>query len=147
MKLFNQLKTMAEKASVPLPITAEMLKRVIALSNNEVFGLEAHIEQDWIKIKGKFEKKMLVTVNVPFEITLKPKSYEERTVTFEIVEISPLDIGWMNEKIFNNPPYCSYVDRSVKMDFNAWDIVRKVPVGKIKRLEIKDDKLYVSLGI
>ncbi|HEY4549739.1 MAG TPA: hypothetical protein VIG98_05630, partial [Bacillus sp. (in: firmicutes)] len=92
-------------------------------------------------------KKMMLKKNVSFTITLKPVQLEKRTIVFELVEMKPVDMNFINNKIFSRPPFLEYTNRTINIDFNAWDIVKKVPVGNIKSYEMIDGTLNIKLSL
>ncbi|MGE1163698.1 hypothetical protein ACQJ0Y_10500 [Peribacillus simplex] len=90
---------------------------------------------------------MMLKKNVAFRITLKPLHVEKRTISFELVEMEPIDRNFINQRIFNKPPFFEFENRTIKMNVNAWNIVRKIPVGTIKSYELVEGALKMKLSI
>ena len=148
--MFNKFKNKLSGIStngLSIPITAAMLERLIEMKSDEQ-DVKVEITAEYLIIHGTTEvKKMMLKKNVSFTITLKPVQLEKRTIIFELVEMKPVDMNFINSKIFNRPPFLEYTNRTIKIDFNAWDIVKKVPVGNIKSYEMNDGTLNIKLSL
>ena len=148
--MFNKFKEKLTDIStngLPITITATMLQRLINLKSNEQ-DIKVEVTPEHLVLHGTTEvKKMMLKKNVSFTIKLKPVQLEKRTIIFELVEMKPVDMNIINSKIFNRPPFLEYTNRTIKIDFNAWDIVKKVPVGNIKSYELVDDALNIKLSL
>ena len=148
--MFNKFKNKLTDIStngLSIPITAAMLERLIKMKSDEQ-NVKVEITPEYLIIHGTTEvKKMMLKKNVSFTITLKPVQLEKRTIVFELVEMKPVDMNFINSKIFNKPPFLEYTNRTIKIDFNAWDIVKKVPVGNIKSYEMIDGTLNIKLSL
>ena len=148
--MFNKFKNKLTDIStngLPIPITAAMLERLIKMKSDEQ-NVKVEITPEYLIIHGTTEvKKMMLKKNVSFTITLKPVQLEKRTIVFELVEMKPVDMNFINSKIFNKPPFLEYTNRTINIDFNAWDIVKKVPVGNIKSYEMIDGTLNIKLSL
>lgn len=148
--MFNKFKNKLTRIStngLSIPITAAMLERLIKMKSDDKY-IKVEITPEYLILHGTTEvKKMMVKKNVSFRITLKPVQLEKRTIVFELVEMKPVDMNFINSKIFNRPPFLEYTNRTIKIDFNAWDIVKKVPVGNIKSYEMIDGTLNIKLSL
>jgi hypothetical protein len=88
---------------------------------------------------------MLMSIN--FSIKLLPKSASGRVITFEVVEMKPLNQDWIKKRVFNKPTILSYENNHISIDLNEIDNIKKIPVGKIKSFCVKENKLFVGLGV
>ncbi|MGG0287937.1 hypothetical protein ABEY41_23080 [Peribacillus butanolivorans] len=132
---------------LPITLTASMLERIIKMKSGEQ-DVKVEITPKYIVLFGTTEvKKMMFKKNVPFRITLKPVHVEKRTISFELVEMKPIDRNFINQKIFNRPPFFEFENRTIKMNFNAWNIVKRIPVGTIKSYELAEGALKIKLSL
>ncbi|KQU22133.1 hypothetical protein ASG65_20660 [Bacillus sp. Leaf13] len=132
---------------LPITLTASMLERIIKMKSGEQ-DVKVEITPKHIVLFGTTEvKKMMFKKNVPFRITLKPVHVEKRTISFELVEMKPIDRNFINQKIFNRPPFFEFENRMIKMNFNAWNIVKRIPVGTIKSYELAEGALKIKLSL
>ncbi|MFF2290615.1 hypothetical protein [Peribacillus butanolivorans] len=132
---------------LPITLTASMLERFIKMKSGEQ-DVKVEITPKHIVLFGTTEvKKMMFKKNVPFRITLKPVHVEKRTISFELVEMRPIDRNFINQKIFNRPPFFEFENRMIKMNFNAWNIVKRIPVGTIKSYELAEGALKIKLSL
>ncbi|MBK5461597.1 MULTISPECIES: hypothetical protein [unclassified Peribacillus] len=132
---------------LPITLTASMLERIIKMKSGEQ-DVKVEITPVHIVLFGTTEvKKMMFKKNVPFRITLKPIHVEKRTISFELVEMKPIDRNFINQKIFNRPPFFEFENRMIKMNFNAWNIVKRIPVGTIKSYELVEGALKIKLSL
>ncbi|MEJ9228336.1 hypothetical protein LAV79_02245 [Peribacillus butanolivorans] len=132
---------------LPITLTASMLERIIKMKSGEQ-DVKVEITPKYIVLFGTTEvKKMMFKKNVPFRITLKPIHVEKRTISFELVEMKPIDRNFINQKIFNRPPFFEFENRMIKMNFNAWNIVKRIPVGTIKSYELAEGALKIKLSL
>ncbi|MFD4931543.1 hypothetical protein ACFWMS_21990 [Peribacillus butanolivorans] len=132
---------------LPITLTASMLERIIKMKSGEQ-DVKVEITPKNIVLFGTTEvKKMMFKKIVPFRITLKPAHVEKRTISFELVEMKPIDRNFINQKIFNRPPFFEFENRMIKMNFNAWNIVKRIPVGTIKSYELAEGALKIKLSL
>ncbi|WP_422122402.1 hypothetical protein DHX103_11385 [Planococcus sp. X10-3] len=130
-----------------ISISSSMIEQLIEmkLGNREV---KVEITPEYIVLHGTTEvKKMMFKKNMPFRITLKPIHLDKRTIQFELIDMKPFDINFISSKIFNKPPFAEYTNRTIKMDFNAWDVVEKTPVGNIKSYEMVKGAINIKLSL
>lgn len=129
------------KNGVTIPIKPMMLEQLIKRQSNQK-DIKVEITTDYLIIRGTTD-----TQNASYTVTLKPVQMEKRVVVFEIESMNPADMTIPDIKIFNSPPFSGYSNHTVKMDFNSWDIVKKVPVGKIKSYEMNDGTMKLTLSL
>ncbi|MCI2255785.1 hypothetical protein L2D08_15570 [Domibacillus sp. PGB-M46] len=148
--MFNKFKDKLTDIStngLPIPITAMMLESLIKMKSDEQ-DIKVEITPEHLVLQGTTEvKKMMLKKNVSFTITLKPVQLEKRMIVFELVEIKPVDMNFINSKIFNRPPFLEYTNRTIKIDFNTWDIIKKIPMGNIKSYEFVDGAINIKLSL
>ncbi|WP_260285620.1 hypothetical protein [Peribacillus aracenensis] len=135
------------KNGITITLTEAMIEKII---RRKSYGQDIKVEitPKHIVLSGTTEvKKMMFKKNVAFRITLKPVSVEKRTILFELVEMEPIDRKIINQKIFNRPPFFEFEKRTIKMNVNAWNIVRKIPVGTIKSYELVEGALKMKLTL
>lgn len=148
--MFNKFKEKLTDIStngLPIKITAAMLEQLIKMKSDEK-DVKVEITSEHLVIHGTTEvKKLMIKKNVPFTVILKPIQLEKRTILFELADMKPVDMNFINNKIFNRPPFLEYTNRTIKIDANAWDIVKKVPVGNIKSYELLDGALSLKISL
>ena len=127
------------KNGVTIPVKPIMLEQVIK-RQTEQKDIKVEITPTNLIIRG-------TTKDVPYEIKLKPAQMEKRMIVFEIESIQPVDVNRDDMIIFRNPPFSGYTKETVNMDFNSWDIVKKIPVGKIKTYEMNDGAINLTISI
>ncbi|MBT2646276.1 hypothetical protein J7E52_05940 [Bacillus sp. ISL-34] len=135
------------KNGIPITVTEAMIERIIKMKSSGQ-DIKVVITPKHIVISGTVEvKKMMFKKNVTFRITLIPVHVEKRKISFELVKMEPIDRGFINQRIFNRPPFFEFENRTIKMDVNAWNIVRKFPVGTIKSFELVEGALKMKLSL
>ena len=148
--MFNKIKNKLTNIATngfPITISADTIQNFIR-TKSSMPDVVVEITHEHIVLSGTTEvKKMLLKKNVSFMVKLKPVQLEKRTILFELVEIKPIDMGFINNKIFSKPPFLEYTDRTIIIDLNAWEIVRKVPVGNIKSYELVDGALTINVSL
>lgn len=151
--MFNKFKDKLSDIStngLVIPISSSMLEHLIKmkLDKQDVKDVKVEITPEQLVLYGTTEvKKMMFKKNVSFSVSLKPIQFEKRVIVFELVDMKPVDMNFINSKIFNKPPFLEYTKRTVKIDFNVWDIVKKVPVGNIKSYEMVEGALNIRLSL
>ncbi|AZB42446.1 hypothetical protein CEF21_09170 [Bacillus sp. FJAT-42376] len=149
--MFNKWKERLEEVSVnglSIPISSQMLERVFRLKAKEVQNLKAEITEDFVSLSGTVKvKKMMFEKDIPIKIVLKPLRIEKRTIIMELVKVKPMDIGLINQKLLNKPPFAEYRERTIRLDLDAWDAVRRIPFGQFKSFEMKKDAIVVKVWI
>ncbi|MFF2854335.1 hypothetical protein [Peribacillus sp. NPDC058002] len=135
------------KNGITITLTEAMIEKIIRRKSDGQ-DIKVEITPKHIVLSGTTEvKKMMFKKNVAFRITLKPVSVEKRTILFELVEMEPIDRKFINQRIFNRPPFFEFEKRTIKMNVNAWNIVRKIPVGTIKSYELVEGALKMKLTL
>jgi hypothetical protein len=146
MSLFDKLKDGMNKG-VPIPISQQMIHELIK-KTDQVTDTTLDIAEAGITVTGKTEvETLLIKKEVSFMIKLLPVKMENREIHFKIEKFKPLNLDFINKKIFNHPPFLSYDGKIIKMDFNGFENVKKIPIGNIKKYELTDGKIILSIGI
>ncbi|MBM7690743.1 hypothetical protein JOC77_000146 [Peribacillus deserti] len=131
---------------INIPITADILKFMIQNKqpHESIHKMDVEFYESFLRFSGKAKKFLM---EIKFEIDLQPLKAEKRVLFFEVKEMKPLNQDWIKSRIFNRPPLLSYIEGNMILDLNQLEAVRKVPLGSIKHFELKDDKLWVKLGL
>ncbi len=133
---FNEL----SKNGVTVPIKPVMLEQLIKRQSGQK-DIKVEITTGHLIIRGTTD------TNVSYTILLKPVHTEKRVIIFEIENMNPSDLKINEIKIFSSPPFSEPTTHTVKMDFNSWEMVKKVPVGKIKSYEMNDGTIKLTLSL
>ncbi|ASS95083.1 hypothetical protein [Peribacillus simplex] len=135
------------KNGIPISVTEAMIERIVKMKSDG-HDIKVEITPKHIVLSGTMDvKKMMFKKNVAFRITLKPVHVENRTISFGLVEMEPIDRNFINQRIFNRPPFFEFENRTIKMNVNAWNIVRIIPVGTIKSYELVEGALKMKLSL
>ncbi|CEG23837.1 hypothetical protein BN1080_02844 [Planococcus massiliensis] len=130
-----------------IPITSSVIEQLIKMKLG-LQDVKVKITPESLTIQGTTEvKKLMLKKMVSFRVTLKPIHLDKRTIQFELIDMKPVDINFISDKIFNRPPFLGYADRTIKMDLNALDVVNKIPVGNIKSYEMVEDAINIRFSL
>ncbi|MGD7052904.1 hypothetical protein [Sutcliffiella horikoshii] len=151
MDFFDKIKSginrVKDSDGIPVPITADMLQRVLK-RNEKLQEVVVEIKKGEIIVTGKAEADLKVAKkDVSFSITLQPVRMKGRELIFKIAKLKPLNLSILNKRIFDKPPHLTYQSGHIRIDFNSWDLVRKIPVGKIKSYQLGEGKIVVMVGV
>ncbi|MDQ0247491.1 hypothetical protein J2S09_005140 [Bacillus fengqiuensis] len=145
--LLGKAKEKIADKGISIPLTADMLMRVLQKQVNEhdrLHTLTVSFPKDIIRFEGTVKKFWLA---IPFELDVKPVKAEKRTLFFEVVHMKPLNQEWIKNKVLNHPPLMIYQNRNMILSLNEIDQVRAVPIGYIQHVEIKKEKLWIKIGL
>ncbi|KMJ59074.1 hypothetical protein AB685_08390 [Bacillus sp. LL01] len=146
-KIKNSVNHIKDDKGIPVPITANMLA-VVLRRNDKLQAVAVEITEGEIVVSGKAEADLKMTKkDLSFSITLQPVQMEGRVLVFKIAKLKPLNVGILNKRIFDKPPHLIYKSGYIRIDFNSWEIVRKIPVGKIKNYKMGEGEITVVVGI
>lgn len=144
---FKEKLTNISANGLQIPISSSMLEQLIRVKSGKE-DIKVEITPEYLVLHGATEvKKMMIKKNVSFKVTLKPIQLDKRTIHFEIVDMKPFDIDFISNKIFNRPPFMEYTNRTIKVDLNVLDIVKKIPVGNIKSYEMVEGAININLSL
>lgn len=139
------LKEAVSELGVPIPITESMIKKALERAELEdISNLIVYFVDDTLVVEGKTKK---LAMSISFSFVLRPQKSSGRQMFFDIVEMKPLNIGWINKKIFTQPPYVTCEENVICLDLNGFDVIKKIPVGTIQSFQIEGDKLWVKIGL
>ncbi|MCA1318436.1 hypothetical protein LC085_00820 [Bacillus tianshenii] len=151
MNFFDKIKSgvnhIKEGKGIPIPVTANMLQEVLR-RNDKLQDVAVEITEGEIIVTGKAEADLKVTKkDLSFSITLEPVQMEGRELVFKIAKLKPLNLSILNKRIFDKPPHLTYKSGHIRIDFNSWEIIRKIPVGKIKSYKMGEGAITVMVGV
>ncbi|WP_417898070.1 hypothetical protein ABN702_17640 [Bacillus haimaensis] len=151
MNFFDKIKSgvnnIKEGKGIPFPVTANMLQEVLR-RNDKLQDVGVEITDGEIIVSGKAEADLKVTKKeLSFSITLEPVRMEGRELVFKLAKLKPLNLSILNKRIFDKPPHLTYKSGHIRIDFNGWEIIRKIPVGKIKSYKVGEGEITVVVGI
>ena len=132
--------TEISKDGVTIPIKPKMLEQLIKNQSDQK-DVKVEIASSYLVISGTNE------TNIPYKVTLKPIHIEKRVIVFETESKEPAGMDMADLKVFNSPPFSEPTRSTVKMDFDSWDIVKKIPVGKIKSYEMTDGTINLTISL
>lgn len=133
------------KIGFPIRISADLLKKTIENREiNDIEDLMVRFVDDTLVIEGK-SKKMLI--KIPFKIILRPIYNNDLKIYFSVVKISPIDAEWLKSKILQRPPMLKYDNSNLELDIDALDVIKNIPVGKIRSIKIENQCLIARVGI
>ncbi|MCM3620196.1 hypothetical protein M3936_21805 [Sutcliffiella horikoshii] len=146
-KIKSGVNHIKEGKGIPVPVTANMLQEVLR-RNDRLQDVTLEIKEGEIHITGKAKADLKVTTkDLSFSITLQPVQIEGRELIFKIAKLKPLNLSILNKRIFDKPPHLTYKKGHIRMDFNSWEIVRKIPIGKIKNYKMEEGSIIIIVGI
>lgn len=151
MDFFEKVKSginrVKDANGIPVPITATMLQEVLK-RNDKLQDVTVQINEGAIHITGKAQADLKVTKkDLSFSITLQPVQMEGRELIFKIAKLKPLNLSILNKRIFDKPPHLTYKSGHIRIDFNSWEIVRKIPIGKIKNYHMEEGGIIIVVGV
>jgi|GEM_PF-5951248 len=145
-KFRDKLKDMS-KNGVTIPIKPMMLEQLMK-RQADIKEIKVEITPEHLIIRGTTGEGDRTGRNpISFEAALKPVHMEKRVIVFEVSQVKPADLKLTDINIFNKPPFSQSSTHTVKIDFNSWDIVSKIPVGKIKHYEMTNGAIQVTLSL
>ena len=142
--MLNNLKQKFNKVSkngVTVPIKPIMLEQLIKRQSGQK-EIKVEITRNHLVIRGEAYENYS-----SFAVSLRPIHMEKRVIIFEVESLTPAGMRVEDIKIFNSLPFSGSANHTVKMDFNSWDIIRKVPVGKIKSYEMVEGTINLTLSL
>ncbi|MGD6830679.1 hypothetical protein ACQCT5_00860 [Sutcliffiella halmapala] len=151
MNFFDKIKSgvnhIKESKGITVPVTANMLQEVLR-RNDKLRDVGVEITDGEIIVTGKAEADLKVTKkDLLFSITLQSVQMEGRELVFKIAKLKPLNLTILNKLIFDKPKHLTYKSGHIRIDFNSWDIIRKISVGKIKNYKMGEGEITVVVGV
>ena len=138
-------KNAIDAVNLSIPVPANYIETLLLKSQPEnISDLAVTYSDDVLVISGKTKKALF---KIPFDVRLKPEHSQDRILIFSIDSVSPIDLDWVNKRIFQMPPTLSYQDRNLYVNLNGIPAVAKVPFGKITKFGMERGGLWITLGI
>ncbi|WP_110114830.1 hypothetical protein [Bacillus sp. CGMCC 1.16541] len=134
-------------AGVPIPITSQIMIRLLKKQigdQKQIKEFSLSFEEDAMYVKGVINK---LFIDIPFELKVSPVKANQRMLHFYIHYLKPTNAEWIKKRIFHNPPIMSYEQNEFQLDLNQIDKIKVIPIGNVKHFEIKDEKLWVTMGL
>lgn len=145
VSLFSKVKRKVDEKFISFPVSSNMILRLIKQNHiQEIRNIKVSIEEETLIITGELIKWILI---IPFTIELKPVHFENRKVSFEIIKMTPLNHNWLKNKIFNKPPEVTFMDNRICINLNEIARIKAIPIGTIKKIEVKNNKLLIGIGM
>ncbi|QFT87696.1 hypothetical protein FIU87_03440 [Bacillus sp. THAF10] len=152
INIFNKVSHAVESVKnigIPIPITSKMIAKILQFNESTIeargiHDMEVIIEDNFISITGKV-KKLFFTI--PFTLKLVPNKTENRSIYFEVTNMTPLNLNWIKHRIFNKPPYVQYENKIIQLNLDGFEKIKSIPVGKVQKLRIEKNKIWVTLGV
>jgi hypothetical protein len=139
------IKQTVSELGIPVPITEGMIKKALERAElDDISNLVVYFVDDTLVIEGKTKK---LAMSISFSFVLRPQKSLERQLFLDIMEMKPLNIGWINKKIFTQPPYVTCEGSTICLDLDGFDVIKKIPVGTIQSFQIENDKLWVKISL
>lgn len=133
------------QAYIPVPLTSSMIQTLIVQAQlDDVQKIKVEIMDQAIRFQGVARKLLL---KIPFTILLKPASVQNRILMLTIVEMTPINQNWLNGRIFHHPPHLLFQEGKLHLDLNEFEVIRQLNIGIIKDVEIKDNKVWLKIGV
>lgn len=132
---------------ISVPITSDMLMQLLQKQidqNDNIYNFNIVFKEDFIRFSGSTKKLLL---EIPFELDLKPLKSEGRVLYFDVKNMKPLNQDWIKSKILNKPPLLVYGKGSTQLDLNQVEKIQAIPVGNIQHFEIREERLWVKVGL
>ncbi|WP_164667917.1 hypothetical protein [Virgibacillus doumboii] len=134
-------------AGVSIPINSSTLLRVLQekfVRHHSIKDLNLAIQNDCIRISGITGKPL---PRIYVEVKVRPSDVYNRLLFFKIDSMKPINAGWLKRKIFNRPPYMKYDRDMAIINLDSIEKVKAVPFGNIQEISIKEQKVWVRLGL
>ncbi|MEH6943963.1 hypothetical protein [Bacillus sp. JJ722] len=141
--MMSQMKNRFEEKYVTIPIKAEMLLHLFRKQKIEgISNLDVVINNTSVVVSGMAKK----VFDIAFYVEIIPIRAEGRNLYFEIINMKPINQGWIKKKVFNTIPTVSFIKGLVCLNVNEIDKVKAIPFGTIQKMEVKANTLYVGIG-
>ncbi len=130
-------------ASVSIPITASMLEATLNQTRlKDLEEIQIQIDDTSLILRGVVRKLM---IKVPFSVTLQPVSTQDGKLVFALSRMSPLNATWINQKIFNHPPYLIFKEGLIYLDLEPIKHLEQLQGKFIHHIEIKEGTLWINI--
>ncbi len=111
-----------------------------------IHNTEVKIDEEAIEITGEATvKKHFITASVEFLIELYPIRANDRSLIMKVEKVEPVNVEYLNQEIFNQPPYLTYDNGMITLNLNAWERMDNIPL-KIRSYELKHNHILINVG-
>lgn len=125
-------------------ISQKMLQQLLTLKSVDyVDEFSIQLKSGHICVQGKIKR----VVPIFFYIQLKPVQAQDRKLLFKVVKIKPVSFNLLRKQIMNHLPAVSYHNNHLTLDLNQIRNVKNIPFGNIQSFHIKDDALWLQIGV
>lgn len=143
-QLLSKASEMKENQVVTIPITRGLLTSI--LRRKEKFEhVDVTFKDGLVEVTGKIRIKTLLPL-LPFKVVLQPMECKGRVITFKLIKLRPVNNDFIIKRVLSSA-YVSYDKKIVSIDLNRVHGVKKLPLGTVKYIQIKNNKMYVVLGV
>ncbi|RXT06315.1 hypothetical protein [Ammoniphilus sp. CFH 90114] len=123
---------------------ADLLKDLInQVKGQELQDIHVVINDTSIVVTGVARKLM---IKIPFSMTMRPVSTERGALAFLVDEMTPVNVPWLNQKVFNHPPYLHFKDGLLTLNLEPLKKMEEFDDMEIQQVDIHDGKIFVVLG-
>lgn len=141
--ILQQAVQSSTSAAVSIPITDTMIQTLINQANSDdLHQLRIQIDDTSLVIRGIARKLM---IKIPFSVSLQPVSSVEGKLIFSINQMSPVNTPWLNQKIFNHPPYLTFKDGYIHLNLEPLKEIKEMKGKFIHDVEIREGKLWINV--
>lgn len=83
--------------------------------------------------------------DLPVELTLQMRSYDKRTITFEVFDVCPQDTESFNETYLIRPSYLHYANQLLTVDLSFYFSFRHARYRLIRHVKLEEGLLLAYL--
>ncbi|WP_158211503.1 hypothetical protein [Alkalihalobacterium alkalinitrilicum] len=143
--ILSRAKKELKEKFVTIQLTEDMLGWVVNKKKIKgITSIAVRLIEDKIVISGAMKKLRLT---IPFRIDLKPLVARDRELSFKVVSLKPLNHHWITTKLLNKSPFLHYHKGIIHIDLNQIEKAKAIRVGNVKRFEVKDERLWIGIGL
>jgi hypothetical protein len=135
-------KNLLKQMHLPFPITSKMLQKVINKRTPKSINIFLTFKNQNIVVIGHVIKP----IKIPFALYIKPISVDNRKLHFEITTIKPSALKFLKTTFLNRSPF-SYDSGVLTLDLNKINVIKKIPFGRVKKVKVKNQKLWCGIGL
>jgi hypothetical protein len=139
--LFVKAQNLLKRMHIPFPITSKMLQCAIQKRLPQTINIDITFKHQNIIVTGHIKKP----IKIRFALHIKPISANKRKLHFEIASLKPSPAHLFKEKLLNRSPF-SYENDVLTLDLNKIGFVKRVPIGNVKKMKVKKQRLWCGIG-
>ncbi|WP_138419529.1 hypothetical protein [Aquibacillus sediminis] len=146
VRLTNGIRSRVKSSYMAVPVTSSMLRFVLN-KKRRINQINVFITNEQVIISGKVcLKKVAFLHAIPFRVTLKPLWAEGRRMAFQLVKLRPVNIQFITKRVLTKS-FLKYEKSVLYIDLNQIRPLNRIPIGKLKGIMLKDEIVYVWIGI